>query len=402
MLDTELELTLDGFRIGVTSDRRSKELIDALERRGATVMHAPVLRIAPVEQDEDLRKETEAVLNWRPDIVIATTAYGFRRWVECADVSGMEDEFARCLEQADIYVRGPKARGAVRAAGFDDCGSSPDERLITLVENLVGGGGGGGGGGRAEDTASAPTPPEGNSGGNRVSALAGKKIAVQLHGHEDVEALAMLRESGAQVMTLSPYRWVAPENSAENVERLINAILAGNIDAVTFTAAPLVDAFLLAAARLGKVDDLIAAFQTSVLAATVGPVTAQPWEDVGVAALIPERFRLGAMIRQLVVALNERGTIRLDTTAGACELRGNVVQMPGFRADLTSTQAQVLRRLLQAGGAVVTRAELVDLLPDAQGEHALDMTVSRLRRALPDQGIVKTVVKRGYKIDVPF
>ena len=42
-----LPQTLSGFRIGVTSDRRSDELSSAVERRGADVMHAPALRIAP-------------------------------------------------------------------------------------------------------------------------------------------------------------------------------------------------------------------------------------------------------------------------------------------------------------------------------------------------------------------
>jgi uroporphyrinogen-III synthase len=32
--------------------------------------------------------------------------------------------------------------------------------------------------------------------------------------------------------------------------------------------------------------------------------------------------------------------------------------------------------------------------------HALDMTVSRLRSALPDTRLVETVVKRGYRIRV--
>ena len=45
-----LPQTLAGFRIGVTSDRRSEELISAFERRGAEVMHAPALRIAPLTE----------------------------------------------------------------------------------------------------------------------------------------------------------------------------------------------------------------------------------------------------------------------------------------------------------------------------------------------------------------
>ena len=45
---------LEGFRIGVTSDRRSEDLIAALERRGAQVLHAPALKIAPNDQDGPL------------------------------------------------------------------------------------------------------------------------------------------------------------------------------------------------------------------------------------------------------------------------------------------------------------------------------------------------------------
>jgi hypothetical protein len=49
---------LRGFRIGVTSDRRSADLIAALERRGAQVLHAPALTIVPNDQDDSLIIET--------------------------------------------------------------------------------------------------------------------------------------------------------------------------------------------------------------------------------------------------------------------------------------------------------------------------------------------------------
>ena len=51
-------------------------------------------------------------------------------------------------------------------------------------------------------------------------------------------------------------------------------------------------------------------------------------------------------------------------------------------------------------GAVLTRERLLDELPDAEREHALDMTVSRLRAALPERALVQTVVRRGYRLNV--
>ena len=40
-----VELPLEGFRIGVTSHRRSQDLIEALERRGAEVLHLSLIHI---------------------------------------------------------------------------------------------------------------------------------------------------------------------------------------------------------------------------------------------------------------------------------------------------------------------------------------------------------------------
>ena len=70
---------LDGFRIGVTSDRRSDDLIAALERRGAEVLHAPAIRIAATESDAKLTRDTAAIISSRPAIVLATSSYGIRR-----------------------------------------------------------------------------------------------------------------------------------------------------------------------------------------------------------------------------------------------------------------------------------------------------------------------------------
>ena len=65
---------LRGFRVGVTSDRRADDLIAALERRGAQVLHAPALTIAPNEQDGSLVGDTRAVISARPEVVLVTRA----------------------------------------------------------------------------------------------------------------------------------------------------------------------------------------------------------------------------------------------------------------------------------------------------------------------------------------
>ncbi|HET9778164.1 MAG TPA: uroporphyrinogen-III synthase [Propionibacteriaceae bacterium] len=128
---------LRGFRIGVTSDRRSADLIAALERRGAQVLHAPALMIAPNDYDDSMVNETRQLIAARPDVVLVTTGYGMRRWFEVADAAGLGAELTAVLEAARIFARGPKAHGAVRAAGLLDTQTRELDTTASLVDAVI-------------------------------------------------------------------------------------------------------------------------------------------------------------------------------------------------------------------------------------------------------------------------
>lgn len=308
-------------RIGVTAHRRAGDLIDALERRGAQVQHAPALKIAPVEDDEVLRAETAAVIAATPDIVMVTTAYGMRRWAEAADVAGQGEELLATLASSSIYVRGPKARGAVRAAGLDDDGISSDETTATLTDLVI------------------------------AAGVAGKTVAVQVHGYTDVAALTRLCEAGATVLTVTPYRWVNAEEG-DKLPQLIDAVINKEIDVLTFTSAPAVDAVLSAADALGRGEQFRAALRGidpnagigaggmgqagiatagigGVVCAVVGPVTATPLLQAGIVPLMPERFRMGALIRLVCEYLEKTGVLRVESAGSVLEVRGQSLQVNG-------------------------------------------------------------------------
>jgi uroporphyrinogen-III synthase len=363
------ESPLEGFRIGVTSHRRSKDLIEALERRGAEVLHAPALKIAPVQEDMRLIDDTRAIIAAKPDLCIATTAYGMRRWCEAADSFGIGDELLETLAACRMFVRGPKARGAVRAAGLADVGISSDETTATLVDMLL------------------------------KEGVRGKTVAIQLHGYTDVRQLERLRMSGATVLTVTPYRWVKPDGE-DKLPRLIEAACSGNLDVLTFTSAPAVDAMWSTAHEMGLYKQLVDSLKTTVTTAVVGPITAQPLIDAGLSPLIPERFRMGALIRLVCEHLALNHVRRLETRSGNVELRGRSLRIDGELVDLAPAPLLLLRALLGAEGAVLSRESLSELLELRGSVHALDMTVSRLRSSLPDGRMVETVVKRGYRIRV--
>ncbi|KGJ80078.1 uroporphyrinogen III synthetase [Cryobacterium roopkundense] len=361
---------LEGFRIGVTSDRRSSDLIDAFERRGARVVHAPTLRIAHSQQDGPLLDDTRVMIAARPDVLLATTGYGVRRWFEVAEADGLGHALTEALADTKILVRGPKARGGIRATGLNDSGMSDSETTASLVTKVL------------EDF-----PP-------------GLTIGIQVHGFTDEAQLDRLRAVHKRVLIVAPYRWIAVDDTDERVYKLVEAICARQLDCVTFTSAPSVHALFGAAEGMGMYPQLVAALQTQVVAGAVGPVTAAPLESAGIVPIQPTRFRMGALIRLVCEHLEQNAIVRVDTQNGPLALRGSIVEIGGDRIPLPPTALAIMRALVTARGAVVSREALTLALAAPSDDHAMEVSLSRLRQTLGVPGLVATVVKRGYRLNV--
>lgn len=361
---------LAGFTVAVTAARRREELTALLERRGARVLEAPAIRIIATADDAELLATTRACLQEPPDVVVATTGIGFRGWMEAADGWGLGDQLRTCFAHAELLVRGPKAKGAVRAAGLAEAWSPASEAMEEVLERL------------------------------RADGVKGRRVAVQLHGEPLPEFTAALRTAGATVLEVPVYRWV-PAEDLRPLRRLVEAVTAGAVDCVTFTSAPAVASLLAVARERDRLPALLGALSSSVLAACVGPVTAAPLERLGVPTVRPDRSRLGALVRTVVEELPARRTRAVDAAGHRIELRGHDVLVDGVAVPLTARQAGVLSALVEGNGRVLSRTELLRRAwpGDPADEHAVEVTVARLRTALgPAGGIVRTVVKRGYRL----
>jgi uroporphyrinogen-III synthase len=300
---------------------------------------------------------------------LATTAYGMRGWFEAADAAGLGAALVEVLGRARILVRGPKARGALRAGGLSDQGMSAEETTASLVDQVIGEG------------------------------AAGRTVAIQLHGFVDEVQLQRLRDAGARVLTVAPYSWTTPVDP-QRVVRLLETIAARSLDAVTFTSAPAAEALLVAADQRGLRSAIVEALRSDVIAFSVGPVTAAPLHAAGIESIHPDRYRLGALVRVLCEYLTEHQVRRVQTQHGLLEIRGRSAAIDGRRVLLSPTSVAVLRLLADAGGAVVPKSTLQLALPEAGDDHALEVAVGRLRQALGDRGLVGTVIKRGYRLNI--
>ncbi|MGM1058849.1 uroporphyrinogen-III synthase [Saccharothrix sp. Mg75] len=357
---------LAGYTVGVTAARRADELGALLERKGATVLHGPAIRIVPLPDDAELLAATRTVVEEPVDIAVATTGIGFRGWFEAAEGWGLAARLLGTLSNARVLPRGPKAKGAVRAAGLVESWSPDGESNAELLDHLLRGG------------------------------VAGKRIAVQLHGEPLPDFTSTLREAGATVVEVPVYRWTGPADPGP-LERLLDAVLAGQVDALTFTSAPAAASVLRTARASGRYDELVALLRRDVLVVGVGAITAGPLVAAGVPVVQPARARIGALARELVLALPARAT-RLRIAGRDVELRGQAVVVDGELRPVAPAPMAVLRALAAARGAVVSRRDLLAALPGGGEEHAVETAIGRLRTALGEPRMVATVVKRGYRL----
>lgn len=361
---------LRGFTVAVTAARRADELTALLERRGAVVVAEPAISMVPLSDDLRLRAATDEIVAHPPDLLVATTGIGFRGWLEAAEGWGTAERLLESLRRARVISRGPKATGALRAAGLREEWSPPSESSAEVLSHLQG------------------------------SDLTGQRVAVQLHGatndwDPNPGLLDGLRKLGAHIVPVPVYRWKQPHNPA-GLDRLVESIALSDVDAVSFTSAPAVASLLERAAEHGLADAVRRAFSGPVVPYCVGPVTASPLARIGVESVTPERMRLGALARLIENDLPRR---RPDVLAAghAVGVRARGAVVDGVTRELTPTSIMLLRILVRDPGAVVSRDTLLAAL-GGDDPHAVEAAVARLRTGLGHKEIIATVVKRGYRL----
>jgi uroporphyrinogen-III synthase len=264
---------LAGLTIGITAERSAAQQVSVFETRGAQTMVGSTLRISSVADDEQLRSTTEEIIRHPPQFLLASTGYGMRTWLATAETWDLREPLLEALGHARIANRGAKAASANTAAGLEEWFRAPDERFEQLVERVL------------------------------EEPLDGARLVLQLHGAPLPSSVARLRAAGAAaVLEVDAYRSSLPEDPAP-AHALIEAACAGRLAGVTFTTAPAVHNLFVLARQRNRADALRDAFNTSTIAACVGPVCAEGAHEEGISApLVPDRARL----MPLVDALTQR------------------------------------------------------------------------------------------------
>lgn len=126
-----------------------------------------------------------------------------------------------------------------------------------------------------------------------------KKIGIPRTASARDKLPDVLKSRGAQVHIAEAYSSKLPVNS-ELVKKLINDIIKGKIDAVTFTSTLTVKNLFKMANDKEKEEMLEVLRKGDVIVSAIGPVTAQPLKNAGIPVLIPEEYTVKAMLEKLM------------------------------------------------------------------------------------------------------
>jgi uroporphyrinogen-III synthase len=158
--------------------------------------------------------------------------------------------------------------------------------------------------------------------------VAGKKIAILWHGdYPDqlrdtlykaraltvIEATTYrysvsLKKEGAPILKSMGYDYVAPNE--RRVVQLIDKIIAGRIDSITFTSPPSVHDLFKIAEVNNKSQESKSSLNANVLVVAVGPSTKRALEEHCITVhVMPKIFKMDSMIKALDDYVSKRNQI---------------------------------------------------------------------------------------------
>jgi uroporphyrinogen-III synthase len=260
--------------VAILETRTGAHLAEMITRRGGVALPAPALEEVP-----DIEPATVAALlkRWHAkpfEVVIFQTGVGTAGLFAAADAAGCTQALLNCLGAAKVVVRGPKPTAALGAR-------------------------------RVRIDIRAPTPFTTDTVLSALSAveLDQASVLVQRYGAANHKLTDALRARGASVEDIATYRWELPSDLGP-LQRLLEALKVGAVDAVVFTSAVQIHNLVTVARSHGGADELASLINRRVVA-SIGPVCSQALRGYGIVPTFEASPpKLGPLMEALDAALS--------------------------------------------------------------------------------------------------
>ena len=262
---------LNTLSILVPESRELDLFAGMLEAQGAKALRCPLVQIVELDDDREAQAWIGRMLARPFDDTILLTGDGLRKLLALS--GARQDGFVAALQQSRIVTRGPKPARALREIGLNRFLAAAAPTSQGVLETLT-----------AED-------------------LTGRRIGLQLYPGEGALFLVKaLKERGALVDTVTPYRYATEAESA-TVAAMIQQLAAGAIQMIAFTSTPQLQRLFTVAEEYQLENELRHGLSRAAIAA-IGPVMEEALAKHGLKATISPQssFHLKPMVKAICEA----------------------------------------------------------------------------------------------------
>jgi uroporphyrinogen-III synthase len=300
-------MSLRGLTVAITGSRRASELARIVENFGGKPYIAPTVGIEAnlSEPNKAITEFINRIVKQDADYVVFMTGPGVFSLLALARSGGMEEALLTSLKKVIVIARSTKPQMILRSFGIR-VDFVPQENTLKGILNLLKGRG-----------------------------ITGKTVAILWHGEEQsakiredlyragasniIEASSYTysfetQKDGASILRAMGFQFLAPDEG--KVVKLMEDLIGGNIDAITFTSPPSVrDLFKIANVH-GMSISLKDSLNENVIVAAVGPSTGEALEENGCHVdVMPQIFKMGPMVKSLCDYVSRDGASKETKSA---------------------------------------------------------------------------------------
>jgi uroporphyrinogen-III synthase len=281
-------MSLLGITVAITSSRRASELADLVRKFGGIPYVVPTIGIKNSKPlNSECNQFIETISNQKMHFFIFMTGVGVFNLFQNIQKSHRLNIVNEKFQGTTIIARSNKPKMELRKFGIKTNfvpNINTIEGILDLLKNFD---------------------------------VRNKNIGILWHGDSSISFKKKLESHGANVFDFSSYSYstsleqknatmlkemgydyVAPNE--EKIEKLVDDIMNGIVDSITFTSPPAVKEFFELAKRNNKSNSLKEKLNKNVLVVSVGPSTSKMLEQFHVTVdITPNTYRMGPMIKEL-------------------------------------------------------------------------------------------------------
>jgi uroporphyrinogen-III synthase len=258
-----------GLSVAAFESRMAAEMARLIERHGGQPHVAPALREIPLSDNTAVLEFGKRLLAGHFEMVILLTGAGTRTMVEILQTRYPLESIKTAIARTTVVARGPKPVAALKELGLTPSITVPEPNTWRNILQVL----------------------------DERGSLIEVRIAVQEYGVSNPDLLTELRQRGAQVTQVPIYKWALPEDTAP-LRRVLDAIVAGQVDVLLITNAAQIDHVIQVLEKDGKVQPFRAALKKMVVA-SIGPTASERLRHHDLPIdLEPSHPKMGTLVKE--------------------------------------------------------------------------------------------------------